>query len=203
MHEMVAAQKTQPDEPPREHHVCPWWVGFLIASPLRKLGEDPGEILSPLVEPGMIAVDVGSAMGFFSLPLARMVGAAGRVVCVDLQPRMLKTLQRRARRRGLDDIIETRECTQHDLGLEDLVGRADLVLAIHVVHEATYPRRFLSTCRSILKPGGRFLLIEPRGHVTCDEFAATRRLAREVGFTDGNALALRKSRGLVFRASVP
>ena len=28
-------------------------------------------------------------MGFFSLPLARMVGPKGRVVCVDLQQKML------------------------------------------------------------------------------------------------------------------
>ena len=82
------------EESPRGHHVCPWWVGYLIASPLRKLGENPDTILAPLVEPGMTTVDIGCAMGFFSLPLARMVGGSGRVVCVDVQERMLAWRER-------------------------------------------------------------------------------------------------------------
>jgi 2-polyprenyl-3-methyl-5-hydroxy-6-metoxy-1,4-benzoquinol methylase len=185
------------DEEPRQHHVCPWWVGYLIASPLRKLSENPDTILKPLVKPGMTAVDIGSAMGFFSLPMAKMVGAEGRVVCVDVQQRMLSTLKRRARRRGLDRIIEPRLCSQEELGLDDLASQADLVLAVHVVHETTYPRRFLSTCFTTLKPGGRLLLIEPNGHVSSSEFSATRRLALETGFVEESESEGKRSRSLV------
>ncbi len=201
MPEMVAQQDTQHDESPRDHHVCPWWVGYLIASPLRKLGENPEEILGPLVEPGMTAVDFGSAMGFFSLPLARLVGDEGRVVCVDLQPRMLSTLSKRARKKGLDHIIETRACTSNDLGVDDLEGKASLALAIHVLHEVPFPRRFLTDCFSVLRPGGRLLLIEPKGHVTEEEFEATTDLAIEVGFTVSDELQLRKSRALILETT--
>ena len=201
MSEMVAQQDTQHDESPRDHHVCPWWMGYLIASPLRKLGEDPAKILGPLVHPGMTAVDFGSAMGFFSLPLARMVGDRGRVVCVDLQPRMLSTLQKRARRKGLDQIIETRACSKDDLGVDDLGGEVDLALAVHVVHEVPFPRRFLTTCRSVLKPGGKLLLIEPKGHVTDEEFEATKALATDVGLMACEELQLRKSHALVLESS--
>jgi 2-polyprenyl-3-methyl-5-hydroxy-6-metoxy-1,4-benzoquinol methylase len=159
-------------------------MGYLLASPLRALSENPKRILGPLVRPGITAVDVGCAMGFFSLPLARMVGAEGRVVCVDLQRRMLTTLQRRARRRGLDQIIETRQCSEHDLGLDDLDGQADLVLAAHVVHEVPHPAQLFATCRTILRPGGRLLLIEPTGHVSTEEFEATTRLARAAGLVE-------------------
>jgi 2-polyprenyl-3-methyl-5-hydroxy-6-metoxy-1,4-benzoquinol methylase len=185
------------EEKAREHHLCPWWVGYLIASPLRKLGENPDTILEPLVEPGMTTVDVGCAMGFFSLPLARMVGESGRVVCVDVQTRMLATLERRARRKGLDHIIETRLATQEDLGLDDLEGAADLLLAIHVLHETAYPRRFLSRCFETLRPGGKLLVIEPKGHVSEEDFEESRSLAIEVGFSDLEQPDLRKSRGLV------
>jgi len=200
MPEMVEHQETKHDESPRDHHVCPWWVGYLIASPLRKLGENPDKILGPLVEPGMTAVDFGSAMGFFSLPLARMIGPHGRVVCVDLQPRMLSSLRKRARKKGLDDIIETRECSNDDLGVDDLSGQADVALAIHVVHEVPYPRQFLTTCRTVLKPGGRLLLIEPKGHVSDEEFQETKDLAFDVGFTECDKLQLRKSHALVLEA---
>jgi 2-polyprenyl-3-methyl-5-hydroxy-6-metoxy-1,4-benzoquinol methylase len=184
-------------EEPRQHHVCPWWIGYLLLSPIRKLGENPSKILEPLVEPGMTAVDIGSAMGFFSLPLARMVGSEGRVVCVDVQERMLSALSRRARRRGLDSVIETRLAIQEDPGLVDLAGRADLVLAIHVVHETSYPSQFLATCLATLKPGGRLLLIEPRGHVSSEEFAETKRLAVDAGFMEEGESKAKRSRILV------
>lgn len=197
MDTMTSGFAVEIEEKPRNHHVCPWWVGYLIASPLRKLGEDPETILSPLVEPGMTAVDVGCAMGFFSLPLARMVGDSGRVVCVDVQRRMLAALERRARRQGIDRIIETRLVTQENLGLEDLAGQADLVLAIHVLHETAYPRRFLIRCLETLRPGGKLLVIEPKGHVSYDAFEKSRILAIEVGFSDSECRDLRRSRGRV------
>ena len=186
------------EETPRAHHVCPWWVGYLIASPLRRIGEDPDAILAPLAKPGMTAVDIGSAMGFFSLPLARVVGGAGRVVCVDVQPRALSSLAKRARRQGLDKIIECRACTQDDLGLRDLSGQADLALAIHVVHETAYPRRFLTQVRDVLRPGGKLLLIEPKGHVSDADFEATRALCAEVGFEELQRTQLRRSTALLF-----
>jgi SAM-dependent methyltransferase len=194
-----AAAQPKLEEDPRHHHVCPWWVGYLIASPLRKLGEDPETILGPLVGPGDTTIDIGSAMGFFSLPLARMVGEHGRVVCVDVQQRMLAGLVRRARRKGLESIIETRLCSQESLGLEDLSGQADLVLAVHVVHEAAYPKRFLTQIVDVLRPGGRLLVIEPRGHVSEAEFEATRHLASDVGLDEIDLTRLRRSTALLFR----
>ena len=187
------------DEQPRDHHECPWWIGYLIASPLRKLGENPETILRPLVEPGMTAVDVGSAMGFFSLPLARKVGPTGRVICLDVQQRMLSSLANRARRKKLDGIIETRCCTQEDLGIDDLTGEVNLALAIHVVHESAYPKRFLTQIRDVLRPGGRLLVIEPAGHVSEEEFDRTLAVCSEVGLVplDDRVKLPSRSRGML------
>lgn len=195
----ASAAPTTADEERRAHHVCPWWVGYLIASPLRRMAEDPDSILAPLAKPGMTVVDAGAAMGFFSLPLARFVGDTGRVVCVDVQPRMLSTLSKRAKRNGVAHIIECRACTQEDLGLGDLEGQADLAVAVHVVHETAYPRRFLSQICEALRPGGKFLVIEPRGHVSESDFEATRGLCREVGFHELESKQLRRSRSLLLK----
>ena len=65
------------------NRTCPIWVGYLLASPLRKLLENPEKILKPHVNEGMKVLDIGSAMGFFSLPLAKIVSTKGKVVCVD------------------------------------------------------------------------------------------------------------------------
>ena len=78
--------------------VCPWWLGYLLASPLRRLLQDPDEIVRPYVAEGMIVLDVGSGMGFFSLPLAEMVGEIGKVVAIDLQEEMIKGLVQRAKK---------------------------------------------------------------------------------------------------------
>jgi ubiquinone/menaquinone biosynthesis C-methylase UbiE len=193
-------QRPQHEDEPRHHHVCPWWIGYLIASPLRKLGENPDKILRPLVEPGMTAVDVGSAMGFFSLPLARKVGPTGRVVCLDVQQRMLTSLTRRARRKKLDGIIETRCCTQEDLGIDDLTGEVDVALAIHVVHESAYPRRFLTQIRDALCPGGRLLVIEPKGHVSDEEFETTRSTGLDLGFRELESSWLPAGRSMLLEA---
>lgn len=185
------------EERRRERHVCPWWVGYLITNPIRKLGENPETILAPLVAPGMTAIDIGCGMGFFSLPLARMVGDTGRVICVDVQQKMLSSLGRRARRRGLSDIIECRLANQEDPAIEDLGSEADLVLAVHVLHETAFPRRFLTHCHEALRPGAKMLVIEPRGHVTDADFEASLRMAGEVGLTETVRTELSRSRGVV------
>ena len=128
-----------PDGYRRQHRVAPWWVGYLLLSPVRHWFQNPRRILRPHVKPGQTVLEVGPGMGFFTLPLAELVSADGRVIGVDCQERMLETLQRRAGRRGLADRIETRGCRDHTLQIADLDQRVDLVLAFNVVHEARIP----------------------------------------------------------------
>jgi ubiquinone/menaquinone biosynthesis C-methylase UbiE len=152
------------------HHVCPVWVGYWLVNPLRRLVQNPLEILGPHVQPGMTVMDVGPGMGFFSLSLARLVGTGGRVVCVDVQAKMLEGLRRRARRAGLAERIETRLCVAGSRELEEFRDRMDFVLAFAVVHEAPDSLVFLKDVASVLKSGGRLLLAEPKGHVSEAEF---------------------------------
>ncbi|MBW2697407.1 MAG: methyltransferase domain-containing protein [Deltaproteobacteria bacterium] len=162
-------------------HVCPWWVGYLLASPLRRLFQKPEQILDSYIREGMTVLEPGCAMGFFSLPMARMVGSEGRIVCVDLQQRMLDSLMQRARKAGLADRIEARSCAKDGLGIEDLSGRIDFALAFAMVHEVPDPDRLLSQIRDALAPGGRLLIAEPAGHVSGDAFEKTVKLATEAG----------------------
>ena len=75
-----------------EHRVCPSWAGYLLASPVRKLLQNPTRILEPYVRAGMNVLEPGPGMGFFTLELARLVGPEGRVVAVDVQPAMIAGL---------------------------------------------------------------------------------------------------------------
>ncbi len=162
-------------------HICPVWIGRLMALPLRRLFHDPEQILSGYVEPGMTVLDVGCAMGFFSLPLARLVGPRGRVLCVDCQEKMLKSLAKRADRARLLNALVLRACTRASLQLEDQEGRVDFALAFAMVHEAPEPAQLLAQLARTLRPGGQLLLAEPNGHVTAQAFERTLDLARAPG----------------------
>jgi len=163
-------------------HVCPFWVGYLLLSPLRKIITNPVRILRPYVRPGMTVLDAGTAMGFFTLPLARLVGRSGHVIAVDLQEKMIASLKKRAVKAGLDARIEYRVCTQDSLRIDDLQGRVDFALAAAVVHEVPDPRRFFTEIFAALNTGGSLLFSEPAGHVSADAFNGSLSLARAVGF---------------------
>ena len=181
----------------RWHEVCPPWLGYFLASPLRKLWQDPHVILAPYVTAGMTVLEPGPAMGFFTLELARLVGPAGRIVAVDLQEPMLAALRRRAARRGLQDRIETRRATAEGMEIADLAGRVDFALLFAMVHEVKDRGRFFADVATALKPGGRALLAEPRGHVSDDLFADLERLAAASGLRVDGRPAVPSSRTAV------
>ena len=164
------------------HSVCPWWLGYLLVNPLRRLIEPPERLLGPFVRPGMTVVEPGCGMGYFSLPLARLVGPGGKVVCVDLQEKMIAGLLRRARPARLADRIVAFVPSEHDLGLARFAAAAELAVALHMVHEVPNQRRFLEQMREVLRPGGLLLLVEPRGHVTVEAFEQTLAAAEQLGF---------------------
>lgn len=183
-------------------HLCPVWVGYLLACPLRKLSQNPAKILRPYVRRGMAAVDIGCAMGFFSLPLARLVGPAGKVVCVDLQEKMIRSLEKRAGKAGLSDRIEARPCAQDSLGLDDLAAQLDFALAFAVVHEVSDAARLFREIQAALKPNARLLLAEPKGRVSAEDFEASLELARQNGFAALERPRIARSRAVLLEKQV-
>ena len=183
-------------------HVCPYWVGWLLISPLRKFAQNPERILSPYVREGMTILEVGPGMGFFSLPLARLVGPAGRVVCVDLQERMITALRRRAERAELIERMDLRVGTDESLCLNDEAGTVDFALVFAVAHEVGDLPRFFSEIHTTLKPGGVLFLAEPKGHVGAAAFEKTVGTALERGFAELSRPAIRRSRGALLKKNL-
>jgi len=162
--------------------VCPFWIGLLMASPLRKLFENPEKILSKHIKPDMTVLDVGCALGFFTLAAAKLIGSGGKVYAVDLQQKMINSLNRRITRAKLTNRIETRVCNEDSLEIDDLTEQIDLALAFYVVHEVPDVQKLFDQIYRSLKPDGRLFIAEPRGHVTIDEFKITLDLAQKAGF---------------------
>lgn len=164
------------------HRVCPWWLGYFLISPLRRLLLNPENTLRPFVNEGMTVLEPGPGMGFFTLPLARMVGPAGRVIAVDIQPKMIRKLERRLAKAGLQSRVEARLVGAESMNISDLRGTVDFTLAFAVVHELPSASRFFAEAAAASKPGARLLLVEPGGHVKAEQFEAELRDAAQAGF---------------------
>lgn len=179
--------------------VCPWWLGYLLASPLRRLAYNPAEILRPYVRPGMMVLEPGPGMGFFTLELARMVGASGRVVAVDVQPKMIERLERRAAKAGVLDRIDARLASADSMSVADLAGRVDFTLAFAVVHEMPSSQLFFGEVAQASKPGASVLFAEPAGHVKPELFAEEIQEALKAGFALAGRLSIRRSQAALLR----
>jgi SAM-dependent methyltransferase len=165
----------------KSHHVYPWWFGYFLPIPLQRLYKNPEIIVGPYLSEGMRVLEIGSGMGFFTLRMARMVGEKGKIYRVDIQQRMLHALRRRAKKAGIADRIEDRFCSDISLGISDLRGTIDLVVAIAVFHEIPNSLMLFREIRSSLNEKGKVLIAEPMKWITADEFRATLEIAAGTG----------------------
>lgn len=161
-------------------YVCPAEYAGWLSTPLRRLITNPGRILGDLVGRGDTALDLGCGPGFFTLPLAEMVGDEGSVIAVDLQQDMLDKVRARAERKGLASRVRLHRCEGGSLALQG--ERADFALAFWMVHEVPDQWRFFRETHGLLRSGARLLLVEPKGHVVRAAFAQTLAAAEAAGF---------------------
>lgn len=181
------------------HRVCPWWLGYVLASRLRRLMYDSAAILKPYVHDGMTVLEPGPGMGFFTLELARLVGPTGRVIAVDVQPRMVAGLKRRLAKAGLAERVDARLASEDSMGIADLVGQVDFALAMAVVHEMPSARRLFTESAAAMRPGATMLFAEPSGHVSAETFAAEVLAATEAGFVIAEKPMLRLSQATLLK----
>ena len=181
----------------RSGNVCPWWLCPTFDNPLRRLIQNPDRILAGLVQPGETALDLGCGMGYLSIPLARLVGPGGKVICVDLQEQMLAGVRRRAERAGVADRIRLHRAGTDSLELEET---ADFALAFWMLHEVPAQAVFLAEVIACLKPSGRLLVVEPRLHVGGAAFERSVEVARSIGLEPIASPTVALSRAVLFHA---
>ena len=178
-------------------HLYPWWFNYTFDNAVRRLFHRPVSMLAPHVREGMTTLDIGCGMGFFSLGMAKLVGESGRVIAVDVRPRVLDVLMRRAERQGVADRIRAHRCTPNSLGVEETV---DFVLAFWMVHEVPDKAVVARQVRACLRPGGRCLLAEPKLHVSRPRFQEIVSVFEDAGLRPVGMPAVRLSMAALFEA---
>ncbi len=179
----------------RVKHVCPRWLCFTFDNVFRKLLQDPYKILRPYIKEGDTVLDVGPGIGYFTIPLAEMVGDNGRVIAADIQQKMLAAIKKRAERRGMQERIDLKLSLPDSL---DVKTKVDFILAFWMVHEVPNKQRFFAELYSLLKDDGKFLMVEPKIHVTKAKFAESVHLALKTGFILGHSPHISLSKSALF-----
>jgi ubiquinone/menaquinone biosynthesis C-methylase UbiE len=151
-------QPRRPEFPPAQRDVAPI-VGeaFSTEDARDRLGEAEEVMQLAGVRQGMWVADVGAGEGYYTVRLARVVGAKGRVLAEDIQPEVTDQLTERVQRERLDNVAVR-------LGTPDdpmLPARTfDRVFLVHMYHEVASPYAFLWHMREGVKRDGLVVVVE-------------------------------------------
>ena len=167
----------------------------MLDNPLRRLLHDPEHLLAGFVTEGATVLDIGCGPGTYTIPMARMVGPAGKVIALDIQEKMLDKLVHRTVREGLQSRIRLQLYSGGRVGVTD---RLDFALAFWMAHEVPAPFSFFSQISPMLKPGASLLLVEPLLHVSRRGFNRTVDAIQSTGLEPAAAPKIAMSRAVLF-----
>jgi len=117
---------------------------------LRDFFRPRGKILKEVgIQPGFQVLDFGCGPGGYILPVAKLIGASGKIYALDVNPAAILTVKSLAARHKLN--VET-VLSDGATGLPD--GSIDVALLYDVLHHLKNPGAVLAELRRVLKPDG-------------------------------------------------
>src|SRR5438874_2074077 len=157
----LTACRAQPSEPhfPSAHRDVAPIVGdaFSTEDARDRVGEAEQVMQLAGVKPDMSVADVGAGEGYYTVRLAPVVGAKGRVLAEDIIPEVRDALSDRIQREHLDNVA-VKLGTPDDPTLP--AQSFDRVFLVHMYHEVQSPYAFLWHMREGVKPDGLVILVD-------------------------------------------
>ena len=126
--------------------------------PARDAWQKPAEVVALMaLTPGLTVADIGAGTGYFLPHLSSAVGPTGRVLGLDIEPKLVGYMTKRAAEAGLTN-VEARQVAPDDPGLPPRsVGRALTVDTWHHIQDRpAYARKVFEA----LTPGGAFFVVD-------------------------------------------
>jgi ubiquinone/menaquinone biosynthesis C-methylase UbiE len=135
---------------------CPASLSWLVNNPIRRRYMRP--VLDRVgIHPGEHVLELGPGPGTFTLDAVQRVGSEGRLIAVDIQPKMIAQVEERVREAGLTN-VETHVADACHLPLDD--ASVDRAFLVTVLPEIPDQARALAELRRVLKPGGVLSITE-------------------------------------------
>jgi len=159
--------------------ICPAELSGTLDNSFRKLFQNPEKILKPYIGKGMTVLDLGCGPGFFSVEIAKIVTSSGKVIAADLQEKMLEKVTKKIKGTDAESIIKIHKCLDDRIGISEKV---DFVLAFWMIHEVPDQEKLFAELKSVLNPGGKIFIAEPKFHVSKDAFEKMLTIIRNTGF---------------------
>lgn len=161
---------------------CPAWLVPLLENPYFEAVAGAESLLERAgVRPGMRVLDAGCGPGRVTLPAARRVGPSGRVVALDVQPRMLAKLAERVEAERLANV----DLVEAGLGEGKLPEEAfDVALLVTVLGEIGEKAAALREIHRSLRPGGVLSVTEVLPDPHYQRLARVRALGVAAGFRE-------------------
>ena len=122
-----------------------------------RIGEAEEVMRMAGIRPRMSVADIGAGEGYYTVRLAPLVGADGRVLAEDIVPAVRDKLADRVQRERLDNVA-VKLGTPDDPSLPPT--SFDRIFLVHMYHEVTSPYAFLWHLRGGLKSGGEIIVID-------------------------------------------
>ena len=136
----------------------PQFMANAIDNPLRRKIQPPdATAIRHGIEPGMTVLEIGPGNGTYTLATAQRVGIRGKVVTVDIEPKMIERVNHKIQAEGITN-IEARLADVYDLPFDD--GSFDIVYMIAVIGEIPDPERALGEFHRVLSPSGMLVFSE-------------------------------------------
>ena len=181
-------------EADKKHRLCPVEHAGVLDFVFRRLLQNPRRILRPYVQEGMTALDLGCGPGFFTMEMARLVGQTGKVTAADLQQGMLAIVRKKTEHSVLAERVKLHLSRPDGIGLAE---KFDFILVFYMLHEVPDPLLFLLEIKNLLKASGSVLLVEPKWHVSRDEFLNSIGKMKQAGLAAAAEPKIRFSRTIV------
>jgi ubiquinone/menaquinone biosynthesis C-methylase UbiE len=163
---MVSLAAQQPPasqrQPQRRGHIfSPQDLG-LLEPPDREAWQKPDQVMDALqIAEGSVVADLGAGGGWFTIRLARRVGAYGTVYAEDVQRLMIEAIERRVTREGLTNVRTI--LGEYDDPFPRLPPNTlDAVLIVDAFHEMEHPVVLLRNVARALKPTGLIGILDYR-----------------------------------------
>jgi ubiquinone/menaquinone biosynthesis C-methylase UbiE len=129
--------------------------------PLAVKFSDPSLVISQMgVEKGSLIADFGCGSGYFSLPLAKLIGEEGKVDCLDILPQALESVESKAKLMGINNITVKRVNLEKEKGSGLADESLDWVILKDMLFQNKNKDIIFQEAYRVLKPGGKSLVLE-------------------------------------------